>query len=235
VVALAACGGTSVAPPPPSADPDPARSPAAEALPSPPISAEVVLDLDVAAIDLPVEDLVPDGADLSGSWIAGGPKEAVLVAWSRPSSDPFAAGHGYAVFRREPEHGQWWQTYRRDIGRRAGVLGVSAITADVTGDGADDAVVLEETGGSGACATYRVIDLQAGESVFARAVCDTRIDPSDRPVGLAIRAAVYAPGDAHCCPSAFRTTILVYEDDGSWVRMSVSEEATGLAAVPRDT
>jgi hypothetical protein len=187
----------------------------------------VIVDLDVGATDLPFEELVPDGAELAGSWVAGGgPREAVLVAWFRPSPDPLAVARGYAAFRREAEGGQWWGVYRREIGRRAGVLGLSVVTADVTGDGAEDALVLEETGGTGGCGTYRVIDLQAGISVFQRAICDTRIDASARPIGLAIRTAIYGPDDPHCCPSAFRTTILVYEGDGSWVRESVSNETT---------
>ncbi len=35
-------------------------------------------------------------------------------------------------------------------------------------------------------------------------------------MGLEITEAVYAPGDAHCCPSAFRTTVLTYAGDGRW-------------------
>jgi hypothetical protein len=220
IVLLAACAGTGVSTPstsPPASGTRPSGS-------SPAPAPEETLDLDVGAADLPIEDLLPEGAELAGSWIAaGGAKEAVLVAWSRPSSDPFAVARGYAAFRREAELGQWWVVYRREIARRAGVLGVTAITADVTGDGAEDALVLEETGGTGACGTYRVIDLQAGEAIFERSVCDTRIDPSSRPRGLSIRTAVYGPDDPHCCPSAFRTTVLVYED-GSWSRGSVSTE-----------
>ena len=41
------------------------------------------------------------------------------------------------------------------------------------------------------------------------------IHPVD-PVGLSIEQAVYRVGDPHCCPSAFKTTVLVYDGDGTW-------------------
>jgi hypothetical protein len=183
------------------------------------------VELDVGAADLPLEALVPPRADVTGSWIpGGGAGETILVAWSRRSSDPLVSGHGYALYRRMPDLEQWWEVYRRDIGRRAGVFGVSALTADVTGDGAEDALMLEMTGGTGACGTSLVIDVEAAERVFERAVCDTRIAPSTAPVGLAMRRAVYGPDDPHCCPSGFRTTILVYEGGGSWSKDSVTDE-----------
>ena len=226
----AACGGATVSAPGPSGPTTSGGSPSLATTPAPlspspvPPSVEVV-ELDGRAADLPLDELVPDRADVTGSWIlAGGSAEAILVAWSRRSPDPLVSGHGYAVFRRMRELGQWWGIYRRDIGRRSGVLGVSAITADVTDDGAEDALVIEQTGGTGACGTYRVVDVQAGESVFERAVCDTRIEPSTAPVGLAMRRAVFGPDDPHCCPSGFRTTILVYDGDGSWGKDSVTDE-----------
>jgi hypothetical protein len=46
------------------------------------------------------------------------------------------------------------------------------------------------------------------------------VDPSADPVGLTLREAVYRPGDAHCCPSKVRTTVLV-DADGEWQTASV--------------
>jgi hypothetical protein len=231
VIALAllaaACGGSAVAPP---VMPSPSPAPPLTSASSPPSPSSVpagveVVELDVGAADLAPEELVPARADVTGTWIlAGGSAETLLVAWSRRSPDPLVSGHGYALFRRMPDLGQWWGVYRRDIGRRAGVFGVSALTADLTGDGAEDALVLEQTGGTGACGTYRVIDAEAAESVFERLVCDTRIAPSTAPVGIAMRRAVYGPDDPHCCPSGIRTTILVYEGGGSWAKDSVTDE-----------
>lgn len=225
----AACGGSAVTPPDaasPTATPTPGSSASPDpADPSPVPPGVEVVDLDVRAADLPPEALVPDRADVIGSWIpGGGTTETILVAWARRSPDPLVSGHGYALYRRMRDLGQWWGVYRRDIGRRTGVLGVSALTADVTGDGAEDALMLEQTGGTGACGTYVVLDVEAAESVFDRAVCDTRIEPSTAPVGLAMRRAVFGPDDPHCCPSGFRTTILVYEGEGSWGTDSVTDE-----------
>lgn len=227
----AACGGSAVTPPEapsPTSAPPPTSTPSSEPVsPSPVPPGVEVVELDVEAADLPLDELVPARADVTGSWIpGGGAGETILVAWSRRSPDPLVSGHGYALYRRMPDLGQWWEVYRRDIGRRAGVLGVSALTADVTGDGAEDALVLEHTGGTGACGTYRVIDVEDAESIFERAVCDARIAPSTAPVGLAMRRARYGPDDPHCCPSGFRTTILVYEGGGSWAKDSVTDEPT---------
>ena len=90
------------------------------------------------------------------------------------------------------------------------------LTADVTGDGSPEALVNEVTGGSGSCGTWRVLDLASGAEIWRRSMCDARVAPSAHPLGLEITEAVYAPGDAHCCPSALRTTVLTYAGDGRW-------------------
>ncbi len=86
----------------------------------------------------------------------------------------------------------------------------------MTGDGAPDALVSEATGGSGSCATWRVIDLARNAWVFRKDLCDGTIQPNLDPVGLMETTAVYRQGDPHCCPSAFRTRILTYRDQGRW-------------------
>jgi hypothetical protein len=72
---------------------------------------------------------------------------------------------------------------------------------------------------------YAAWDLADATEVFTRDLCDAQVDPSDDPVGLTLVEAVYGSGDAHCCPSAFRTTVLVYES-GSWA--VASEETTDV-------
>jgi len=70
-----------------------------------------------------------------------------------------------------------------------------------------------------------VIDAEAGDAVFRRAVCDTTIEPSSDPPGLIVTEAVYAHGDPHCCPSATRTTVLQRDGSGTWRTVSVSTAA----------
>ena len=77
-----------------------------------------------------------------------------------------------------------------------------------------------ETGGSGSCGTTSVVDLATGALVYRSSGCDRTVDPNADPPGLVVREAVYRPGDAHCCPSRVRTTVLV-DDGGTWKTSSV--------------
>jgi hypothetical protein len=110
-------------------------------------------------------------------------------------------------------------------GRRSGVLAISAETTDLTGDGSADALIREETGGSGACATYRVVDLARGTPLWKRAVCDAEIQPNPDPIGLFEVARIYGPEDAHCCPSSIRERVLTW--NGARFQV-VAEESTKL-------
>jgi hypothetical protein len=96
------------------------------------------------------------------------------------------------------------------------VMATQASIGDLTGDGSPDALVNEVTGGSGSCGTWRVVELSSGTQAWRRSLCDAQIAGSVHPVGLEISEAVYGPGDAHCCPSAIRTTVLTYAGDGRW-------------------
>ena len=109
---------------------------------------------------------------------------------------------------------------------RAGVLGVSSQTGDVTGDELADRLTLEDLGGSGACGRYRVVAGTAtgAEEVFSRQVCDTEIFIAGG--SLTVREAVFEPGDPHCCPSAFRTSTLEWDGE-AFVETSSTEEPTG--------
>jgi hypothetical protein len=88
------------------------------------------------------------------------------------------------------------------------VVGVRFNVDDLTADGIPDALTFEDTGGSGACGTWRVISPSDGAAteIFRQQTCDTQIINSAGT--LKIRQAVFAPDDAHCCPSSFHITIL---------------------------
>ena len=64
------------------------------------------------------------------------------------------------------------------------------------------------------------VDLATGALVYRSSGCDRTVDPNADPPGLVVREAVYRPGDAHCCPSRVRTTVLV-DDGGTWETSSV--------------
>lgn len=179
--------------------------------------------------DVPAAALIPLQTTVTGSWSAstsGG--EAIVVAWQVPGDDPFRLARGLAVWRRFDDGGPPWRpVYGVAYARDQAVLAVTALMTDVTGDGSEDALVFAETGGSGGCGTYSVVDLAAGTRVFRRDVCDTQIDPSSAPVGLVMTEAVYERGDPHCCPSATRTTVLAYAGDLGWETTSETVTPTG--------
>ena len=173
-------------------------------------------DVDVA--DLPAETLVPTGTSATDSWNAVGPdgQQFAIIAYAAPSDDPLHQERGVVVWRRFADAPPWRPVFALTDPADAGVLQIHAQIGDVTGDGSPDAIVFEDVGGSGACGRWRVLDLTANTQVYERRTCDTMIDVSADPVGLEIREAVYRNGDAHCCPTATRTTVLRYAGDGRW-------------------
>ena len=165
--------------------------------------------------------MVPDGAPVTGTWTARtSAGAAIVVSWAVPGGDPFRAAGGVAEWRRTPDASAWLPAYVETYEADAGVLGVRAEIADVTGDGSEDAIVSEGTGGSGACARWRVIDLAAGSLAWQRDLCDADVQPETDPAGLRLVQAVFRPGDSHCCPSRMRATVLAYRGDGRWTRVS---------------
>jgi len=202
---------------------------AASPIPSLPGGVPASFADDVPSGDVPTAALVPGHTDVTGAWYGqSSAGQSIVVAWQVPGSDPFARALGLAVWRRFDDGGAPWRpVYGVAYPKTAGVLGLSAVTGDLTGDGSDDVLVFAETGGSGGCGTYAVIDLASGARVFRRSVCDTRIDPSGEPPGLVVVEAVYANGDPHCCPSALRTSVLTYDGDRTWTTRSSTESPTG--------
>ena len=56
--------------------------------------------------------------------------------------------------------------------------------------------------------------------------CDTTIDLSSDPPGLVVQEAVFAPGDAHCCPSSTKTSVLTFDETTGWTVESTTEQPT---------
>lgn len=212
LIVAAACSGSGASPSPsdtPSASPYPSGLPAG----LPPSFGDAV-----GPGDVPAAALVPLKAQVTGSWRATtSAGDAILVSWEVPGGDPFRTDRGIAAWRRFDDGGAPWRPVwgRAYPSGRAPVQNITAQIADVTGDGSDDAVILAETGGSGSCGATSVLDLATGALVYRSSGCDRTVDPNADPPGLVVREAVYRPGDAHCCPSRVRTTVLV-DDGGTW-------------------
>jgi hypothetical protein len=167
---------------------------------------------DLSPSEIPPEDLVPDGADVTGEWFAFTDRGVmVVIAWVEPGSDYSRLPHGYAVWRRYGAEPHWRADLveRRDPGDE--IQGIQITTGDLTGDGSDDALVFEIVGGSGACGHWSVIDLARLKGTYRRDLCDGRIEPGPLgSPGLIVTESVYREGDAHCCPSATRKTTLTW-------------------------
>lgn len=206
----------------PSPTVDPTSAPATI-----PDGVPATFDTDLAGRDLPVDELVPPGDEVTGidrSRSTDG--EVVVIVFATPGADPFAQGRGFVVWRRdEGADPPWRAVYGLAHGKREGVLAISADVTDLTGDASADALIREETGGSGACATYRVVDPSVGAALWKRSVCDAEIQPNPDPTGLYEVARIYGPEDPHCCPSAIRERVLTWNGTRFIV---ASEETTEL-------
>jgi hypothetical protein len=139
---------------------------------------------------------------------ADGQPARIAVLWSR-GEDPFARELGLVVWAPFAEPPPWRAVHAFTDRPREQVLAIRPQTGDLTGDGADDLLTFEETGGTGACGRWRVLAQtgQGMEQILERETCDTTIDVSPRGT-LLVREAVFAPGDPHCCPSSVRLTTL---------------------------
>ena len=237
VISVTACDrdqqtGPSVGPlpsgsplPSDTTQPSSAASPSITAPPSPDLPAGVPTsyDQDVRKEDVPSKALIPPGTKVNNRWMtetAAG--EVIVVAYSMPSNDPFLQARGLVEWRRtEGSVPPWSPVFGLEHPKSEGILGVEGLVGEATGDGSVDLLLLESTGGSGACGNWRVIDLAAATERWTKSLCDGRVDLHVDPVGIAVLEAVYAPEDPHCCPSAFRTTVLVYEDGRGFVKDSV--------------
>jgi len=210
--------------------PSPPTSPSVTATPSPdlPSGIPASYDQDVAKEEVPSKALIPPGTKVNNRWMtetAAG--EVIVVAYYTPSGDPFLQARGLVEWRRtEGSVPPWSPVFGMEHPKSERILGVEGLVGDATGDGSADLLLQESTGGSGACGNWRVIDLAAATERWMESLCDARVDLHVDPVGIALSEAVYAPEDPHCCPSAFRTTVLVYEDGRGFVKDSVQSTPT---------
>jgi hypothetical protein len=247
-LALAACRTGGAEPPPgsPSPSPEPSGGPSAtaSASPNPPTatpsaspSGQPVLRLPDDApttyegeVDAggPFEPLAPPGAEILDARLdePEGPGTAFAwIVWGR-GEDPFARELGVILWERLGDEPAWRATHAFTDPPTKGVLGISLDAADLTGDGLADALTFEQTGGSGACGRWRVVAPFEGgaDEAFDRRTCDARITIAGDH--LELREAVFAPGDAHCCPSSVRISTLRW-DGHAFVETDVREEPAG--------
>ncbi len=213
---IGACGTQTPTPPSPtSASPAESPSPPLEPSPSPELAPGEMprtFSQDAPPPELPFDQLVPRGADVTGQWFGfTDDGEVVLVAWVEPGSDLFLLPRGFALWRRHTSSPHWRVGLVRRHDADEGIQEITISTTDLTGDGSDDARVFEGGGGSGGCGIWCVIDLARNEETYRRELCDGRIDagPPGAP-GLVLTESVYRAGDAHCCPSAMRETTLAW-------------------------
>src|SRR5918996_2086020 len=159
VVVLAACGGEPA--PRPSGSVIETLSPSSEAPSSPdPEPGEMPASItgDLPPSEIPPDDLVPVGADVTGVWFAFTDRGVmVVIAWVEPGSDFTRLPRGFAVWRRHDEGPHW----RADLVRRHDpedeIREIQITTDDMTGDGSDDALVFEGIGGLGGGGPWSVV------------------------------------------------------------------------------
>jgi hypothetical protein len=214
VVGLAACEPAS----PSTTTPTGSGATTASPVPRLPAGLPPAFQDDVPAADVPAAALIPLKTTVTGTWYgvtsAG---ETMVVAWQAPGDDPFRVGRGVAAWRRFDDGGSPWRpVWGAAYPARDMVVAIDATTGDVTGDGSDDAIVAARSGNAGVCATYTVLDLATVSTLYElQDVCDVTLEPDPDLPGLLLTRPVYAPGDAHCCPSDIMTSRLTY-DDGGW-------------------
>ncbi len=200
---------------PASPSPSPPTSPTPEAQIQLPEDAPTTFAEALAPQEVPVEELIPPGAQATSTWALSPPDDPMAqigVAWAR-GADPFAQEQGLVVWQPSEGGAPWRAVYGFTDSPDRGVLGIRLVVDDLTGDGVDDALTFEDQGGSGACGIWRVIQTGTGTAtqIYRRHTCDTNVTIGEG--SLVVTASVYEPGDSHCCPSATRTTTLRW--DGS--------------------
>lgn len=164
--------------------------------------------------------LVPPGASSANASVLVTPEDPIdEISLTWLDEEPSGRRTGLIVWQRFEDGSSWRAVYAFTDPPRKGVFGIRLEPGDVTGDGISDLLSFEDVGGSGACGTYRVVTSVPGDAteIFRRDTCDTQIAISRGD--LRVREAVYGPDDPHCCPSAFRTTVLRWNGT-SWEEIS---------------
>ena len=214
-------GSPSVTPSPPSLSPNasPSETPSKTPAPEPDLQlpagapTELAEPLEPAAIEgAGYVDLLPFGATAAAVESFSEPLDQIAVSWYR-GDDAFSHQTGLVVWQRFRTGPPWRAVYAFTNRASSGVFSVTLQGGDVTGDGIADLLSREDTGGSGACATWRVVasSLGGASETYRRQACDTSIEISGG--ALSLREAVYEPDDPHCCPSAFRYVTLGWDGD----------------------
>jgi len=229
LVVATSCGVESAPVPSPTRTVEPTATPPSPTLtatatptltPSPivdvPVDAPTTYARRQAADKVPIADLVPDGAEVTMPWRlppTPGLVPQIALAWTR-GVDPFSSEHGFELWQLFLDAPPWRVVYAFTDPPSKGVFGVQFDVGDVTGDAIPDVLTFEDKGGSGGCGVWRVVRSGAGFAtpIFRRSTCDTEIELASGT--LRIRAAVYEPGDSHCCPSRFRITTIRWEGNG---------------------
>jgi hypothetical protein len=212
--------------PSPSASPSPAVEPDVRLPEGMPAIVDDATDLAlIAAGDFSA--LVPPGASSANASVLVTPEDPIdqiTLTWL--DEEPSGRRTGLVVWQRFADPPIWRAVYAFTDAPRKGVFGIRVDAGDVTGDRTPDLLSFEDVGGSGACGAYRVIASTVGDAseIFRRDTCDTEIGISRGD--LRVREAIYRPDDPHCCPSAFRTTVLRW-NGASW-------EETSSEVVPTD-
>ncbi len=142
------------------------QSPPSTTSPTPSIPAGIPPSFgsDVPGADLPLDELIPPGTQVSDRLLAStSAGDAVVIMYTGGGGDPFRRAQGFVVWRRtEGAAPPWRPVFGVTHPKTDGVVTVQGITGDATGDGSDDALLFEATGGVGNCGRWRVIDLAAG-------------------------------------------------------------------------
>ena len=208
--------GNASSPPPGSPGTSPTSSSTVTRVDLPPGTPRSFAD-DLEPGDVPPAALVPAGTTPSNTWFADtSAGQTIVVTYVRPGADPMRQEGGLVVWRRFPVAPPWRAVFSLRHRADSGVESTQVTIGDATGDGSADAVVFDLTGGSGACGSWRVLDLAADAQVYLKQTCDAQIALSTAPHGLVLTEAVFGPGDSHCCPSSTRTSVLTYVGSGAW-------------------
>jgi hypothetical protein len=175
----------------------------------------------------PADTSITSRVQTVGAVVGSGPvpNDEIALAWA--DEGPAERSTGLIVWQRFEDE-SWHAVYAFTDPPRKGVFGIRLDIGDVTRDAFADVLSLEDVGGSGACGTYRVIasGMDDASEIFRRDTCDTQIAIADRD--LRVREAVFHAGDPHCCPSAFRESILRWNGT-SWDEVSTQVVPTDPA------
>ena len=218
---------TAPSPTPTPASPTPSPTPTVDPDVRLPGGMPAIVDnpADLASIDAgDLTSLAPAGASITsqvntiGTVVGSGPvpNDEIALAWLEEG--PPERSTGLIVWQRFEDE-SWHAVYAFTDPPRKGVLGIRLDTGDLTRDAFADVLSLEDVGGSGACGTYRVIAAGVDDAteIFRRDTCDTQIAIAG--LDLRIREAIFRVDDPHCCPSAFRESVLRW-NGASWDEIS---------------